>query len=188
MKYAAIRATTQTYVEEEWLAEQRERIVVTALNSDAQSHFDRYWRNHPQRLVSFDWFGSIKKTLDNSHPRRLEFAFWKNKILCGLVVGRISKGGQWLSVTHIEGYPDASHPLKGKIIALALFAADVYSVATKSEARGFQPRVRLLDPVPQVIAAYQNLGYSDVVVTKKLRYMTKPYIAGVHHEDTTRKS
>lgn len=188
IKYAALRSITQTLVEEDWFSEERERIVVTSLEESSKAYFETHWQGHPSRKVSFDWFGGIWRTLRKSHPRRMEFGFWKNKVLCGLAVGRISKGGTWLSITHIEGNPDLNHPLKGKIIALAIFSAQVYAVGAASEERKIRPRVRILNPLSPVVAHYKKLGYDKHVTSKRFSYLAGEYLVGEHHENTEHKS
>lgn len=117
----------------------------------AFAEYQANWHGHPQRFNDWDW-KEWHRGFRNS-PSRFEAALWGDNALCGLAIGRLSKGRSHLSVHLLEGSPDSRHPLKGRvrhcILELAEFYADIWDCRT----------VKLIEPVEQVIPLYVDMGY-----------------------------
>lgn len=163
-KYKQIRSNTRELLEEEHLRATMRRIDVLPIDHTALDAVDAW----PQelRLAPFDW-RAIMRTVQKSHPRAFHMAIWVDKSLCGLSVARLSNAKEWVSITHIEGSPLAQHPLKGKVAALTIAAADIYTAQVQvHDAENRLPAIRILRPLAKVIDWYDALGYSDVATAK----------------------
>jgi hypothetical protein len=57
---------------------------------------------------------------------------WRGEILCGMALGRPSKGPSHLSIHFAEGNPDPAHPLRGKVLPIVLAAGLAYAIALES--------------------------------------------------------
>lgn len=163
-KYRRIRRLTRDLLEEEVLRAFRIRLTVEPLEEKALDAVDSEW-TPAGRKEPFPWRGDICPRLHKSHPRRLDLAMWCGGRLCGLSVARLSDAKEWVSITHVEGSPHASHPLKGLVAQIALTGADIYASLVQPARK---PKVRIMNPLPQSMVAYERSGYS--VITKANGY------------------
>lgn len=151
---------TRDLLEEEALRAFRIKIDVCPINDDAHAAIRTTW-TPLARKVAFPWEERILPTLHKSHPRRLDLALWCDGHLCGLAVVRLADCKAWLSITHIEGSPDPSHPLKSLVVPLVLVGTDIYGtlVQAHDDARR-RPIVRIMNPLKESINWYARCGYS----------------------------
>jgi hypothetical protein len=84
-------------------------------------------------------------------PGRFEVAVWSGQILCGLAIGRTRT--EYCRVDYLEGSPDPVHPLKGNVVVVVAGAVVAYATALGKR------EVRLVDPLPAVVAHYEALGF-----------------------------
>jgi hypothetical protein len=88
---------------------------------------------------------------------RFEVAVWSGaEILCGLAVGRPSRGKGILRVDLLEGHPNPSHPLKGQVARSIVAAAFRYAEAIDAA------ELRLTRPLPAVVPLYRAMGFDLV--------------------------
>jgi hypothetical protein len=87
-------------------------------------------------------------------PRSFHAALWSGPRLCGLCVGRVSKGRKHLTLHYMESAPDPHHPLRGFVTPLMFGAAWNYGIAMGVE------RLLLREPLPGVIERYHRFGFS----------------------------
>lgn len=57
----------------------------------------------------------------------LELAIWSDEILCGLMVGHVSKRRTRLLLDVIEGAPFIPHPLQGRVLDIGVLVAEYYA-------------------------------------------------------------
>ncbi len=119
------------------------------------------WHN---RRVTWPW---AERASDwrRGHPERFEVALWSGDVLCGLALGRPSKGPSHLALYYVEGRsPD--HPLQGKVTAVVLTALQAYAIALGKK------ELRLVDPLPDVIPFYCSpaLGFQLVTPGREAPY------------------
>jgi hypothetical protein len=114
------------------------------------------WQENPWRRNDWDWRDFQREYINS--PSRFEAALWNGDTLCGMAIGVLSRGREHLSVKLLEGSPDASHPLKGRVRHCLLPLAEAYANSHLCQ------RVRLLDPLDPVIPLYAEMGYSLVNV------------------------
>lgn len=89
-----------------------------------------------------------------SKPRAFHMAIWGSGVLCGMIVGWVSKAHERLTLHFMESSPDQHHPLRGSITFLAFAAAESYGRAVGART------VILRNPLPGVVARYVRLGYA----------------------------
>jgi hypothetical protein len=135
------RATAQAILRRTWPA-----IRIAPIDSKAlASH--RFWR---ERAVNWDWRMIVRPPLRD----RFDVAVWHAKVLCALAYG--PSDGQAVSINYLEGNPDASHPLKGHIVDIAIVCLEVQAVAFDLK------ETRLIEPFVELIPLYRARGYQPV--------------------------
>ena len=87
-------------------------------------------------------------------PRSFHAALWSGPRLCGLCVGRVSKGRRHLTLHYMESAPDPAHPLRGFVTALMFEAARNYGLTMGVD------KLMLREPLPGVIERYQRFGFT----------------------------
>ena len=111
------------------------------------------------RMVDWDWF-EIKRKFRNV-PARFELAISIDGVLCGLMIGKPSRGRRHISAYYLERNPDHRNPLKGQSTAIFLDGLALYGLALGCT------HARLIDPLKAVISRYEQAGF--VRFTKKNR-------------------
>lgn len=106
------------------------------------------WQN---RQYSWDWF-EIKRKFRNI-PARFELAVSVDDELCGLVIGKPSRGRRHVSAFFLEGNPEANHPLKGQVLPILLEGLALYGSALGCA------YIRLIQPVDGLIQRYEQAGF-----------------------------
>lgn len=109
------------------------------------------WRYHPNWMGSWDWRVVLKK--ERKSFKRFEVAFYCDGTLCGLLVARVSKNRVNVNVKNIEGNPDPQHPLKSKLLQVALLQIELYAVAIQAT------MVSIDKPLAEIAGLYIQLGY-----------------------------
>lgn len=171
-KYNRLRRLTHDLLEEEALRAFRIKILVRNIDDDALAVVDGHWSVIGRKEL-FAWRDRILPVLLKSHPRALRLALWSEGRLCGLAVARLSDSKAWISLTHIEGSPDSSHPLKGLVAPIALVGADIYrSLVENEDSLGRRTCVRIMNPLAESIDWYAKCGYSTLVRANGYTYAT----------------
>lgn len=134
---------------------------MTSISTLALKALDEQWAGQ-RRPVAFRWRDEVVRVARNSHPRRLDLAFYHQNVLCGLAMGRLSNSRECLSFTHIEGHPMGFHPLKGKIVPLTLAAGKIFAGYVQQECELLsEPVIRIMNPSQEAITWYAQNGYSE---------------------------
>lgn len=113
------------------------------------------------RQVNWDWTGIVKRR----ESGRIEVAIWSDGRLCGLADGPMRGGA--LCISRLEGAPDPTHPLKGRITDIAIAVLE-----TQALIFGI-PETRLESPDPALVARYRHYGYAWLAKTGDARYLVK---------------
>lgn len=119
----------------------------------------RSWRHK-----EFDWdenAAHFKREVD-----RFELAIWSGEQLCGLAIGRVSRGPDNVTIHFLERR-SGDTPLKGRIALLATETADRYAKILNKQ------RVKLKDPLPDAIVTYQRLNFVLVETIGKTTYYAR---------------
>lgn len=104
-----------------------------------------------RRRYKWDW-GAIRKKRSHA-PARFELAVSVQGLLCGLIIGKPSRGRRHLSISYLEGAPN-EHPLKSKLLGILLDGAMEYGFATGCG------KLVLWDPVAKLIPIYEQAGFT----------------------------
>jgi hypothetical protein len=80
-------------------------------------------------------------------PKRFEVAVWHDKILCGLAMGKPSKGTSHNAIYLMEGSP-IKHPLNALITRIVIEVGIAYASALNKE------HLTLVDPLEKMIKIY----------------------------------
>lgn len=165
-KYQTLRRNTFSLAEEEFLRATLLRIDITTIDEVALAVIGSDWTKH-QRRAEFDWEHEILPVMRKSHPRGLDMAIWCQGTLCGVAVARLSDAKTWLSLTYLEGSPVPGRPLKKQVTPVVITAMEIYAsqVQLHDEQKRL-PIVRIMRPLPEVLANYGSIGY-DVVHAEK---------------------
>lgn len=120
----------------------------------------------PNRRYSWNWF-EIKRKFRNI-PARFELAVSVNGELCGLIIGKPSRGRRHVSAYFLEGNPDPTHPLKGLVLPILLDGLAMYG-----EALGCS-FMRLIQPATGLIERYEQAGFRLATDNIHRIYCEKP--------------
>lgn len=167
-RYKVHRRHTRELLEEELLHALRFRVDVSAVDDDILRRVEREWYPHRSRVVRWDWEGEILSPLQRRGPRGLALALIVRGQVCGLMAARVSPSKTWLSLTHLEGAPE-QHPLKGHILPIAARAMYIYRAVIAPEDQDDSIGIRILRPLKEAIPYYQQWGYTDFTMTKRLQ-------------------
>lgn len=113
------------------------------------------------RHVTWDWTGIVKRR----ESGRIDVAIWSDHRLCGLAYGPMRGGA--LCLSRLEGDPDPSHPLKGRVVDIGIAILE-----TQALLLGI-PETRLESPDPGLVERYRGLGYEWLAEKGVPRYLSK---------------
>jgi hypothetical protein len=120
--------------------------------------------NWKKRRYQWNWSAIRKKRVHV--PARFELAVSVGDILCGLIIGKPSRGRSHLSIGYLEGAP-FDHHLKRRLLDILLDGAMEYAFATHC------PKVVLWDPVAKLIPVYERAGFVLEVSKSGRKYCVK---------------
>jgi hypothetical protein len=108
--------------------------------------------------ISHGWHGSFYPWGDVPRWKRkdakgLDLALWHAEQLCGLCYATPRRSRLRIKVVLLEGQPNTSHPLKGRVARLMLLAVGVYATMLGCEV------IQIESPEPGVVSYYQRLGF-----------------------------
>ena len=127
-------------------------VTMTPLSSQAIHEYSTQW-NHPHWTGAGGWPWALLAHRYTRKPRGFHAALWSEQRLCGLCVGRVSKGRKHLTLHYMESAPDPIHPLRGLVTLLMFEAARNYGLAMGAG------KLLLRDPLPGVAARYETFGF-----------------------------
>lgn len=121
------------------------------------------WR--AAQAVGWEWPAVIKRRRAN----RFDLAIWHGEILCGLAYGPADAA--WVAIGFLQGSPDPTHPLRGRVIPIVLAVLEAQMLAAGAD------EARLLSPFPELVPLYEARGYRRVADRPDLDYLQKQRIA-----------
>ena len=133
---------------------------LTDIDEMALSAWRRTWlASHPSGSGGWDWEAVSRPFRKN--PSAFHVALWCSGRLCGLAVGDLSRkrsSGEFTTCTihYIERAPISGNPLRGKVVALAVAAAETYAHSLGAIT------LRISNPLPGVVRVYAEMGFSVV--------------------------
>jgi hypothetical protein len=87
------------------------------------------------------------------YPRGIDLALWYDAELCGMAYANARESKLTIKLILIEGKPDASHPLKGYVLPIALTAIDAFARMLKLK------WIEIQDPASGAISWYCENGF-----------------------------
>ena len=124
-------------------------IRLALIDQTALMAWHRTWRPDADR-DSFDW--REQRARIRHKVARLDVALWHGDVLCGLAVGHPSPARRYARLHALEGNPDRSHPLKGKVVDCLVQAFVLYGKLLGAA------EMRILYPLPRALRSYRRLG------------------------------
>ncbi|HEV3051196.1 MAG TPA: hypothetical protein VGX50_12860, partial [Longimicrobium sp.] len=148
--YAGLRRTAFDDVEREAVA-RLIRVPLRLADTDEETLavWRATWRDaHPSGFGNWNWERILRRAW--RRPSAFHVAVWSGEQLCGLGVGRLSKRRlmgvrHTISLHFMESAHDARHPLRRRVAALVISAAEAYGRLVGAS------RMRLMEPLPGVI-------------------------------------
>ncbi len=74
---------------------------------------------------------------------------------------------RWIAIDFLQGSPDHAHPLRGRVISIALAVLEAQVLAADAA------EARLLSPFPELVPLYEARGYQRVADRPDLDYLRK---------------
>ncbi|MDM8562349.1 hypothetical protein QUF54_03245 [Candidatus Marithioploca araucensis] len=124
-------------------------IRLTSIDSQALRDWQKNWVQHNDRYPpegGWDWNDEITK-LKRTTPERFEVAIWHHDKLCGLAIGKPSKGTSHNAIYLMEGSP-LKHPLNALVTKIVIEVGIAYALALEKE------HLILVDPLEKMIKVY----------------------------------
>lgn len=126
-------------------------VRLTAIGPAAVDAFKGHWNGHAARRYPWPWADMVAAARRDD-PTRFEVAVWSAQTLCGLALGRTRAA--YCGIDYLEGSPEPTHALKGRVTTLVAAAATIYAIALGKS------QLRLMNPLPDMVARYQALGFA----------------------------
>ncbi len=158
-KYFSLRreARLQTYQDTiQNIPELTGRLRLTDINPDAiAAQLTWPQPEDDNRQIGWNWNQTLRDYRRN-HRSRIELAIWYDETLCGLMLGKASRGKLVVKINYLQGLPN-NHPLKKVILPVATRYAELFAVAIEAMWIGIQ------DPIDQedLLAYYRELGFDQ---------------------------
>jgi hypothetical protein len=140
--------------------------TLTALSPLAVRAFQHQWRS-PHWSGAGNWSWTLLARRFARKPRSFHAALWCGSVLCGLCVGRVSKGREHLTLHYMESSPSPVHPLRGMVMPIMFEAALRYALALDVK------KLVLREPLPGMISRYREFGFRVVGNTRNPLYLER---------------
>jgi hypothetical protein len=85
--------------------------------------------------------------------RGFDISIWAGTELCGLCYATPRASAICMKIVLLEGQPDQNHPLKGRVMALALAAVDAYARMMGCST------IQIQEPAPGAVPCYLKSGF-----------------------------
>jgi hypothetical protein len=100
-------------------------------------------------------------------PRAFHAALWEGEELCGLAVGKVSRGRNRLTLHFMQSSPSPAHPLRGRVTFLMFEAATAYGEALECA------YLLLRDPLPGALPIYLRFGFEFAETRQGIVYLSR---------------
>jgi len=100
-------------------------------------------------------------------PRSFHAALWEGAELCGLAVGKVSRGKNRITLRYMQSSPSPTHPLRGRVTLLMFEAATAYGQALGCRS------LRLRNPLPGALPIYLRLGFEFAETRRGIVYLNR---------------
>lgn len=111
------------------------------------------------------WSWRRQNSKFSRYPDAIRTALWHGSVLCGMGLGRVSKGKLFIRVHFLQG-SGSENPLRGKVAAVLLLSAEKYGIALGVKT------ITIERPVPDLVCHYEQFGFT-LVEGKRFYRMVK---------------
>jgi len=157
-QYHEIRKKVYQKVETELTDRFQKSIQLTHININALKAWREQWcprlaerKRFTEEELLWNWVNTIREM--SNVPNRFELAIWSDNILCGLAIGKPSKGPAHNAIYRLQGSP-IRHPLEGKIMTIAIKTGTEYAKALGKK------NLILVEPLEHLVKIYQRHGFT----------------------------
>ncbi|MNM26802.1 hypothetical protein D3C81_372720 [compost metagenome] len=154
-RYSSIRQESYQLAEELFKL-QFEDVAVTGITYQTADIADG-WAHLPDDEFSIGWRWRDKLRLFRKRPRRVEVALWEGGELCGLALGKVTKGRLFATIHYLQGSPRSSSGLRGQVGRMVTDYLRIY--ATLCECKN----IVIDSPIPELIEYYKKLGFVNEI-------------------------
>lgn len=135
----------------------RKDVRITNIDHIALKTWSETWKHINIRKPpngGWDWVYKRNYFRKYSTNRLFDMSIWSGNILCGLVLGKMSKGSGNISLYYIEGFPGENHPLKRHVLNIIMITViECAKLLCKK-------KIKLIEPVDGLIATYKEYGFT----------------------------
>lgn len=155
-RFAEIRHSVYRQIEDE-LRDQNINVNFRKITHDAAERAHRWqYPSHLQhRVPGWNWLKEVKSF--QRRPKRVEAAIWDgsgpNSLLCGLVLGRVSRNKVCASIHYLESNPERETPLSGIFAQIATRYLELQAAALGCK------ELSINKPHPDLLDFYDELGF-----------------------------
>jgi hypothetical protein len=100
-------------------------------------------------------------------PRAFHAALWEGEELCGLAVGKVSRGKRRITLQFLQSSPSPTHPLRGRVTFLMFEAATAYGEVLGSR------YLLLRNPLPGALPIYLRFGFEFAETRQGIVYLSR---------------
>ncbi|KHD04788.1 hypothetical protein PN36_34835 [Candidatus Thiomargarita nelsonii] len=157
-QYNELRNKVYQKVEKELTDRFQKPVQLSHIDINALKAWQKEWcprlaerKRFTEEELFWNWVNTIREM--SNVPSRFELAIWSDNILCGLAIGKPSKGPAHNAIYRLQGSP-IKHPLEGKIITIAIKTGTEYARALGKK------HLVLVEPLEHLVKIYQRHGFT----------------------------
>ncbi|UDM18934.1 hypothetical protein [Vogesella sp. XCS3] len=157
VRFSQIRHVVYRQVEKDVYDTVQIAIRLTKITDAAATEADG-WRYPRDRIPGWSWLKEVRKF--QRRPKRVEAAIWldgQGAILCGLVLGRVSRNRVYASIHYLAANPERDTPLTGRIAQVAIRYLELQAAALGCTT------LSIAKPVDGLVDFYGELGFTHKV-------------------------
>lgn len=131
---------------------------LTTIDDNATRAWKSQWKGRSRKHAhgAWDWQNLVSKRARSC--KRFDVAVWGEDVLCGLSVGKLTRGKKTVRMDYLEACPTA-HPLEKRITMIVVAVA--LSVAKKVGAQHVAIFNPIKDKEEKVLKHYQSYGFTQ---------------------------
>lgn len=156
-RFSQIRHVVYRQVEGDVYDTAQIAIRLTKITDAAATAADK-WRYPRDRVPGWSWLKEVRKF--QRRPKRVEAAIWtgdQGTILCGLVLGRVSRNRVYASIHYLAANPEQVTSLTGMFAQVAVRYLELQAAALGCTT------LSIAKPVEGLVGFYGELGFTHQV-------------------------
>jgi hypothetical protein len=126
---------------------------ITSIEPPAIQAFQETWSTQRHWTGEGGWPWDLIARPFQKKPRAFHAALWEGEELCGLAVGKVSRGKERITLRFMQSSPSPTHPLRGRVTLLMFEAATAYGQALGCR------HLLLRNPLMGALPIYLRFGF-----------------------------